>query len=721
VLLDHKMADGITDEEGTVVGNNPQLITDSAKLAAFRTLLGQFIDKFKANPNIKAWEVISEPYVIFDKGQASIAEIQNFIFQIASEIADKDPTADITLGAMTRETLVNYWTGLGLTMAQIHYFNPFENQGLTLDYPAADLGLDIPVFVGEVDPRQDADNNMTLEERLANIYANGYGKAYFWAGDGSVQFPKLTDAERAEVEAWLPFVKIETYHDSGRIATKEVKQEVSADEFNGKHVKYYTRDQDDRQDLVTGDWYGFDERIDNITDGWYYLITYNADGTVATKIKYDLETDAFIEQIVRALPRVEPKVMLAGVGSFFTSIWAMAAGLLMIFVNLFAGVIRGTSDVFRRFAVPGEKDIVIGVPAGVMDKAMIREIERLDPRLIIEEVEYRPDEPHLMLNQLEIVREEAKARASAMVDLTDVSSVEAVEFVMSLAATMRIGVFDAIYNDLNALDEAAIKKLHEMNRNELQKVGELLVAGLPVIENNRLVEKSIYELKIDARHETMFRRVTVTEKARAFAASGMVQIQPKYVSEIARSAADLRLLADTMKSMGLTKADASRYIQVRVLDPNITEENLEMVMRETGIGEYLFRDNIQLITGEDLSIERTLQLLQETFPAFDMAINPDSTVIGDIENLVKTDADERMMTADKAPTFLQMVGDGIISQRLLAIFEVIANDGVLPEDMGQIITKQGYASWLIFTPVQPVNYDELLEEMKRYEEVLIRA
>ncbi|KJJ84807.1 Concanavalin A-like lectin/glucanase [Candidatus Omnitrophus magneticus] len=86
-----------------------------------------------------------------------------------------------------------------------------------------------------------------------------------------------------------------TFYESGRLKTWEILNNVSEDEFNEKHIKYHYLD----EFLEGGN--GRIYRVDNITDNWYYDITYTdpnnpLNNEIANQVKRDLSTgEAIVE------------------------------------------------------------------------------------------------------------------------------------------------------------------------------------------------------------------------------------------------------------------------------------------------------------------------------------------------------------------------------------------------------------------------------------------
>ncbi|MGD2279388.1 MAG: LamG domain-containing protein, partial [Candidatus Omnitrophota bacterium] len=194
VLLDFTIADGIDIENDHPVGEDPELITDDVaggKREALINLMGDFVGHYSTESSIYAWEIMNEPEEVDNRGLATMTELQDFVKAMILELHAGDTDTGVTLGCQDRWFLEQYWEDTvlgvapadGLDIYQFHYYNYMEAYPeKELDY---DMGLSKPVIIGELDPTQNAFNNMTVIERLANIYGNQYAGALFWQDYGT--------------------------------------------------------------------------------------------------------------------------------------------------------------------------------------------------------------------------------------------------------------------------------------------------------------------------------------------------------------------------------------------------------------------------------------------------------------------------------------------------------------------------------------------------------
>ena len=68
--------------------------------------------------------------------------------------------------------------------------------------------------------------------------------------------------------------------------------------------------------------------------------------------------------------------------------------------------------------------------------------------------------------------------------------------------------------------------------------------------------------------------------------------------------------------MGIDKARASEFIQVRVRNANIGKSNLAKYLKATGLSSYLSVENVVLVGEADNTLESTIDLVRVTFKGF---------------------------------------------------------------------------------------------------------
>ncbi|MFC1548361.1 S8 family serine peptidase [Candidatus Omnitrophota bacterium] len=206
VLLDFKMADGVSNESGTAVGEHLDLITntDTTNRDNLISLLGDFVDHYSSSDVIYAWEVMNEPEEIYLNTSANLTQTKSFISALISEVQAEDTDTPVTLGNQDRLSMINNWTDVGLDIYQYHYYNRFENESKPLNYAYSNMSTAVggrPVIVGEVDPTQDGDNSQTVLDKLNTIYGDGYSGAFFWEDDSSTY--TISDAMYEQMKSWI--------------------------------------------------------------------------------------------------------------------------------------------------------------------------------------------------------------------------------------------------------------------------------------------------------------------------------------------------------------------------------------------------------------------------------------------------------------------------------------------------------------------------------------
>lgn len=213
VLLDFMIADGVSVEGSNPVGEYPDIITDPAKRAAFLNLMGEFVAHYADNPEIFAWDLLNEPEEIPESTSVTMAQVQTFLTSFASMVKSRDPGTPVTVGARNRETLMNNWTGLGLTLYSPHYYD-YMLPWFPLTDPLSSWGsgLDGPVIYSELEPT-------SVTVKLADIFGSGMDGGMFWQDATFV----LDNTEADSIRAWrdsfivrpLPPVITDVYANNG--------------------------------------------------------------------------------------------------------------------------------------------------------------------------------------------------------------------------------------------------------------------------------------------------------------------------------------------------------------------------------------------------------------------------------------------------------------------------------------------------------------------------
>ena len=295
----------------------------------------------------------------------------------------------------------------------------------------------------------------------------------------------------------------------------------------------------------------------------------------------------------------------------------------------------------------------------------------------------------------------------------------------------------------NITTEELLQKIRKegVDINEYNSILSVHARILPEMESLELADKSIFDMRINNLNTKILATFVLSggamamlqdisalplaevtmEKAPAADAQPLIndveKNEKRYVSVSARNLAEMRCIGEGIRRMGLDKERASAFIQVRVTDSNVTEENLDRFLEDTGLGLYLERKNVVIVDLDGMTLEKTLEKARETFGD----VGYDQIAIGASENLI-TDGEEAILKGEKAPVYVQMDGPGIASQLLYATIEILANGSQIPAALGKISVRDGFKTWFVFLPnMKAVNIDELRKEIDNYERVLIAA
>lgn len=187
VLMDFMLADGVSDEGGTPVGEHPEFVTDPAKRSQLLgNVLQPFLAAFGNHAQIYAWDIMNEPRWA---AAVSQAQIRGFVEECADLAKAAAPGKYVTFGNYDKNNLDTYGnTHCNLT--QVHHYD-YMNSYWTLDTPAAAISAK-PVLVGEVQPT-------SVSQKLDKAVANGYVGLLFWSLNADYSFEAVAD----EFRAWM--------------------------------------------------------------------------------------------------------------------------------------------------------------------------------------------------------------------------------------------------------------------------------------------------------------------------------------------------------------------------------------------------------------------------------------------------------------------------------------------------------------------------------------
>jgi len=273
--------------------------------------------------------------------------------------------------------------------------------------------------------------------------------------------------------------------------------------------------------------------------------------------------------------------------------------------------------------------------------------------------------------------------------------------------------------EITALTEEKIRAINDIS--ELENIMKIYVRLLPEIAALDIASKSIYEMRMDDIRTDILSGIELSDTAAGAIKSGFNETQHKIVSVPARNVADGRFLANDIRKMGLTKEEASAFIHVRLINENFdTEQDKERYLKITGLGEYLSSDNVVIMVETDMTLETALDSVKQTFG---QGTPNDSIAIGDTKDLLYEDSIAlKMMKSEDAPIYVWMEGEGIISQLLLAMIEIIANDGRININLGTVRSLPGYNQYIYIPNTKAIDFRTEIEAYERYvNEVLVKA
>ena len=276
-------------------------------------------------------------------------------------------------------------------------------------------------------------------------------------------------------------------------------------------------------------------------------------------------------------------------------------------------------------------------------------------------------------------------------------------------------IFPLMHPELTRINAETVKKINDAAK--LRGFLDMHARTLREVESLELVDKSIYDERLADLQSVLFSKVKMSNKAKLFVENIAIgrcsKRETKYISVSAATAADMRFIAGALDKMGLDKQKASKFIQVRVCNKNVTGKNLDKYLKRTGLGAYLARENVKVVSSaNELELEKTMDVVKQTFGN---EINPGHVFIGDSRDIVQADRDS--LKQKNAPVYVQMRREGTASQLLRAMIELAATGEkrkIKIKGLGIILRKDGY---YVFLPdIKPV-INLLREEIENYETI----
>ena len=181
VLFDYTLANGVIMEGTSLVGEHPNVITNTVDRMALINIVKPIIQRYRTRSTIYAWDIMNEPEYV---SAAPEADVDAFIHAFVEMIHAEAPDALVTVGCRNCGDLVR-WKNSELDLYQFHYYDNMVNE-YPLDTPVASLELDKPVLVGECQPTD-------VEEKLDTIARNGYLGILFWSLNADYDFHSVAD------------------------------------------------------------------------------------------------------------------------------------------------------------------------------------------------------------------------------------------------------------------------------------------------------------------------------------------------------------------------------------------------------------------------------------------------------------------------------------------------------------------------------------------------
>ncbi|KJJ85248.1 Glycine rich [Candidatus Omnitrophus magneticus] len=271
--------------------------------------------------------------------------------------------------------------------------------------------------------------------------------------------------------------------------------------------------------------------------------------------------------------------------------------------------------------------------------------------------------------------------------------------------------------EITSLTGENIDKIN--NIQKLRKALNVWVYLLPEIISMEINSKSIFDMRVNYFHNKVFNeKYRLTNDAQNFISATLEKNNPIFMTLSAEQIADFKFYANAIRDMGLTKSQASQFIQIRVNDPNITKEKLPRYLEETGLNAYLDIDNVVLVNTDE-SIENVIGTARSTFGEH---IDLNRLMIGDAKNLVTNDNDLAILKNKTSPRYVQMAGEGLKSQLLWALLEIAIKETAIPSAIGKVTIKDGHTNWYILIPnIDKIDMEKLKAEMENYEHIRIAA
>lgn len=168
VILDYTIKDDIIEENGSKVGEYPEIFYNKKVRRNFFKLFEEFFRNIDTKDVIFAWDIINEPeHLKVEKD--SIDEFLNSFIQIIRKYRQKEK---ITIGFSQGQSLYKN-KDLNLDLFQFHFYNSYKDIFSPVIYHKSNYLIGKPIIIGEMNPEN-------LIEKLTQIYEKNYDGILLW-------------------------------------------------------------------------------------------------------------------------------------------------------------------------------------------------------------------------------------------------------------------------------------------------------------------------------------------------------------------------------------------------------------------------------------------------------------------------------------------------------------------------------------------------------------
>ena len=172
-LFDYLWCSAVSATHGVQMGGRAHVIANGeTRQALLDNVMRPLLERYGHEPQIFAWDIINEPEWITT---VDAAELRGFLSDSVALIhsSTQHPVTVGSAGARWRDR----YAGLGLDFYQVHWYDSLKHQP-SLETPAAELGFDRPVLLGEFPTRG---SQRSPGDILATARAAGYSGAFYWS------------------------------------------------------------------------------------------------------------------------------------------------------------------------------------------------------------------------------------------------------------------------------------------------------------------------------------------------------------------------------------------------------------------------------------------------------------------------------------------------------------------------------------------------------------